>query len=114
LTCDASTVVAAKANARRVAKPNSGRAEVKAVAPLIIWPCASSCSGACICAGNARVSTIFLGLDRRFEGEGPPILFETMVFGGKHDQYQERCATWDEAEAMHQPVEMVRQLRVVK
>lgn len=26
------------------------------------------------------VSTVFLGLDHNFSGEGPPVLFETMVF----------------------------------
>lgn len=46
------------------------------------------------------VSTVFLGLDHKF-GDGPPMLFETMIFGGEHDQYQERCSTWEEAEAMH-------------
>jgi len=50
---------------------------------------------------DAWVSTIFLGLDHRFFGEGGPILFETMIFGGKHDQYQNRCCTWTEAEEMH-------------
>jgi len=30
------------------------------------------------------VSTVFLGLDHQF-GEGKPLLFETMVFGGKLD-----------------------------
>ena|SRR3990167_1521634 len=50
--------------------------------------------------GDIRVSTVFLGLDHSF-GEGKPILFETMIFGGEHDQYQERCSTWEEAEAMH-------------
>ena len=29
------------------------------------------------------------------------MLFETMVFGGPMDQEQDRCTTWDEAEAMH-------------
>lgn len=48
------------------------------------------------------VSTVFLGLDHAFGRQGPPILFETMIFGGEHDQYQTRCATWDEAEAMHE------------
>jgi hypothetical protein len=47
-----------------------------------------------------RVSTVFLSLDHSF-GEGPPMLFETMVFGGPLDQEQDRCATWDQAEAMH-------------
>jgi len=50
---------------------------------------------------GVRVSTVFLGLDHEF-GEGPPILFETMIFGGEHNQdYQTRCCTWDEAEKMH-------------
>ena len=47
-----------------------------------------------------NVSTIFLGVDYSFGGD-IPILFETMIFGGEHDQYQERYATWDEAEAGH-------------
>lgn len=50
--------------------------------------------------GEVRVSTVFLGLDHAWGG-GPPLLFETMIFGGPHDQYQERCSTWEEAEAMH-------------
>lgn len=47
-----------------------------------------------------RISTIFLGLDHRF-GSGPPLLFETMIFGGKFDQEQWRYSTWDEAERCH-------------
>lgn len=47
-----------------------------------------------------RISTVFLGLDHNY-GEGPPILFETMIFGGAHDQYQERYCTWEEAEEGH-------------
>ena len=46
------------------------------------------------------VSTVFLGLDHQF-GDGPPILFETMIFGGEHDQYQERYCTWTEAVKGH-------------
>ena len=46
------------------------------------------------------VSNVFLGLDHSF-GYGSPMLFETMIFGGEHDQYQERCSTWEEAEIMH-------------
>lgn len=37
-----------------------------------------------------RVSTVFLGLDHRHVGTGPPILWETMVFGGPLDQAQRR------------------------
>jgi hypothetical protein len=53
--------------------------------------------------GGARVSTVFLGLDHRFITSGPPILWETMVFGGELDQEQDRCAgSREQAEAMHQ------------
>jgi len=61
--------------------------------------------------GDMRVSTVFLGFDRSF-GQGPPLLFETMIFGGPFDQdkYQERCSTWEEAEAQHaEAVEVARQ-----
>ncbi len=61
--------------------------------------------------GDVRVSTVFVGLDRSF-GDGPPLLFETMIFGGPFDQdkYQERCSTWEEAEAQHaKAVEVARQ-----
>lgn len=51
--------------------------------------------------GSWRVSTVFLGTDHSFvEGE-PPVLFETMVFGGPLDGEQERYYTWDLAEAGH-------------
>jgi hypothetical protein len=41
-------------------------------------------------------------MDHQF-GDGAPLLFETMIFGGIWDEkeYQERCSTWDEAEEMH-------------
>lgn len=50
--------------------------------------------------GAVDVSTVFLGLDHQF-GEGPPLLFETMVFGGPLDEEQRRYTTWAEAEAGH-------------
>lgn len=50
--------------------------------------------------GGVRVSTVFLAVDHSF-GEVPPLLFETMVFGGPLDEEQDRCTTWEEAEAMH-------------
>jgi hypothetical protein len=58
---------------------------------------------------GVRVSTVFLGLDHSFYG-GAPILFETMVFGGPHDQLQKRCATWEEAAKLHEEtVQLVRE-----
>ena len=50
--------------------------------------------------GGVTVSTIFLGIDSPLLG--PPLLFETMVFGGKHDRAQSRYETYDEALAGHQ------------
>ena len=50
--------------------------------------------------GESCVSTVFLGLAHSF-GQGGPILFETMVFGGPLDQETERYRTWDEAETGH-------------
>ena len=50
--------------------------------------------------GDIRVRTVFLGLDHQF-GDGEPLLYETMIFGGPHDDYQERCSTWEQAEQMH-------------
>lgn len=50
---------------------------------------------------GARVSTVFIGLDHNLAEEGPPLLYETMVFGGELDASEERYATWDEAEAGH-------------
>ena len=49
---------------------------------------------------GVEVSTVFLGLDHSF-GDGPPLLFETMVFGGEMDGDQDRCTTWEQAEEMH-------------
>jgi len=51
--------------------------------------------------GDVQISTVFLGIDHSWDN-GPPVLFETMVFGGNHDQYQERCSTWKQAEDMHE------------
>lgn len=47
------------------------------------------------------VSTVFLGVDHQFWHDGPPLLFETMIFGGEHDGYQVRTCTWHEAEEAH-------------
>lgn len=50
---------------------------------------------------GVEVSTVFLGLDHSF-GQGPPLLWETMIFGGPHNQYQDRYSTYDEAMAGHE------------
>lgn len=50
---------------------------------------------------DIKISTVFLGMNYRF-GEGPPLIFETMIFGGEHDQYQDRYSTWEEAVKWHE------------
>lgn len=50
-----------------------------------------------------EVSTVFLGINHQW-GDGPPILFETMVFGGEFDEDQYRYSTWDEAVKGHNRV----------
>lgn len=46
--------------------------------------------------GEVEISTVFLGLDHSF-GSGAPVLWETMVFGGKLDQEQDRYCSYEEA-----------------
>jgi hypothetical protein len=50
-----------------------------------------------------HVSTVFLGINHRFFGDGPPLLFETMIFaaGYELDQDQERASTITQARAIH-------------
>ena len=59
--------------------------------------------------GDVRVSTVWLGLDHRFVDEGEPLIFETMVFGGPHDQSQWRWPTEEAARAGH--AEILKALR---
>jgi len=57
---------------------------------------------------RCRVSTVFLGLDHNF-GDGEPVLFETMIFGGPLAGEMWRYATWAEAEQGHrQAVEQAK------
>lgn len=54
------------------------------------------------------ISTVFLGIDHSFDG--PPMLFETMIFVPEghplHSRDQEcwRYATWDEAQSNHRAI----------
>ena len=50
--------------------------------------------------GGVEVSTVFLGMDYCV-CDGPALLFETMIFSGPHDQYQNRYPTVEEARAGH-------------
>lgn len=42
-------------------------------------------------SGSIRVSTVFFGLDYNLGATGEPLLWETMVFGGRCDRDQRRC-----------------------
>lgn len=46
--------------------------------------------------GDVWVSTVWLGIDHGF-GRGPPIIFETMIFGGDRDGDQWRYSNLDDA-----------------
>jgi hypothetical protein len=59
----------------------------------------------CIEKGSdVKVSTVFLGLDHNFSSHGPPLLWETMVFGGPHDGLTQRYASLATAQAGHRAV----------
>lgn len=53
--------------------------------------------------GEIHVSTVFLGIDHGFTGGGPPVLWETMIFGhSKNKEYQWRYCTYDDAKRGHE------------
>lgn len=60
-----------------------------------------------------RVSTVFLGMDHSFSpGDGPPVVFETMIFAPVGDyEAMDRYCTWEEAEAGHR--EMLQNLQLL-
>jgi hypothetical protein len=51
--------------------------------------------------GDIRISTVWLGLDHNFNPTGPPLIFETMVFGGPLNEEQWRYPTEAAALAGH-------------
>ncbi len=59
-------------------------------------------------AKDIDVSTVFLGLNHQFAPNAPPLIFETLVFGGPLDQDMDRYTTWEQAEQGHK--EMVQKV----
>jgi hypothetical protein len=51
--------------------------------------------------GDVGVATVFPGADHNYFGDGPPLLWETMIFGGDHDGYRDRYASRAAALAGH-------------
>jgi hypothetical protein len=50
--------------------------------------------------GEAWVSTVWTGLDHNYFG-GTPLIFETMIFGGDHDEWMCRYSTLEQARCGH-------------
>lgn len=50
------------------------------------------------------ISTVFLGIDHNIlnSSSNVPVLWETMIFNGEHDGYQERYTSHEDALAGHQ------------
>jgi len=46
--------------------------------------------------GDIFVSTVFLGLDHAWNSD-VPVLWETMIFRGEYDQYQDRYTSVEDA-----------------
>ncbi len=53
---------------------------------------------------DAEVSTAWLGLNHAAWDSSPPLIFETMVFGGAHGGWHWRYSTEDEARTGHERV----------
>ncbi len=53
---------------------------------------------------NAKVSTVWLGINHNFDPNGTPLIFESMIFGGEHTEYQDRYETEEQAIAGHQRI----------
>lgn len=49
--------------------------------------------------GDVHVSTVFIGFGWKYVIN--PLLFETMIFGGKRDGYRVLSRTWEDAEREH-------------
>ena len=47
------------------------------------------------------VSTVFLGLNYNFSGKGPPVLWETIIFGGALDGKEQRYTSVKAAKEGH-------------
>jgi len=57
---------------------------------------------------NEKISTVFLGLDHQYQDGLPPILFETMIFGGSADGFMCRYNTYEQAVVGHRRIVKTR------
>ena len=64
--------------------------------------------------GEVRISTVWFGINYRFEDEGAPLIFESMVFGGEFDQTCDRYPNRHAALAGHDQLVTMVQSRAKK
>lgn len=58
--------------------------------------------------GEVYISTVFLGLDNGLS-YSKPLLWETMIIGGKHNMYRERYTSYENAVKGHEEaIELVK------
>lgn len=61
---------------------------------------------------DVEVSTVWLGLDHNYSGDGPPIIFETMIFGGSMSEDIQRYATEEQAITGHELMVALAELNI--
>jgi hypothetical protein len=60
--------------------------------------------------GEADVSTVWLGINYQWMPDRPPLIFETMIFGGPLDQECWRYSTEEQALAGHEEIVRLAEL----
>lgn len=97
---------------RQVIPVDISMAEADAAQKIVAWATARSDAGRvvrCDHIDGTLVSTVFLGIDHSIWGDGPPEVFETMVFAPRRRWLFQRYATW--AEALEGHVLAVREVK---
>lgn len=84
-------------------------ARINGEIPRESWWCRKTFIGDMDTPGGTEISTVWLGLDHNYMLTGPPLIWETMIFGGEWDQEQWRYHT--RAAAFDHHEEIVRALR---
>jgi len=84
-------------------EPVVGPADVESWARMFDWSSTDRIVAKTDIDGEVEVSTVFLGLDHAV-WDGPPMLFETMIFGGPHDNSQWRYTLRKQAQAGHDAI----------
>lgn len=56
---------------------------------------------------RGKISTVWIGLDQGFGFTEKPLIYETMIFGGKFDGHEWRAATREEALENHMTAYMM-------